>query len=47
MNETGNPCLKLRFFNNMERKCQASKTDINKSFAKKEIVKEKMHGNVY
>lgn len=46
ISETENPCVKLRFFNNIERKCRASKTDISKSFAKKELVNEKMHGNV-
>ncbi|KAM0737185.1 hypothetical protein ACS0PU_000278 [Formica fusca] len=44
-NETGNPCLKLRFLNNTMRKYRASKTDVSKSFAEKEIVNEKIHGN--
>ncbi|KAL6420381.1 hypothetical protein ACFW04_014821 [Cataglyphis niger] len=44
-NETENPCLKLRFFNNAMRKYRASKTDVSKSFAEKEIVNEKVDGN--
>lgn len=46
-NETENPCLKLRFFNNTMRKYRASKTDVSKSFVEKEIVNEKVDGNVY
>ncbi|XP_036143006.1 uncharacterized protein LOC118645642 [Monomorium pharaonis] len=43
--EVGNPCLKLRFRDDVKKKCRSSTIDLNKSFIKKEIVKEKMHGN--
>jgi len=50
INETGSPYLKFRFFNNSnntEKKHRPSKTDISKTVAEKEIIKEKMHGNIY
>ncbi|XP_011693940.1 PREDICTED: uncharacterized protein LOC105453570 isoform X2 [Wasmannia auropunctata] len=42
--EVGNPCLKLRF-RDTKRKCGSPNTDFNKSFVRKEIIREKMHGN--
>lgn len=45
-NGTENPYLKLRFFNNMEEKYRALKTDVSKSVAEKEMLKEKIHGNI-
>ncbi|XP_071560362.1 uncharacterized protein [Temnothorax nylanderi] len=43
--EVGNPCLKLRFRDNAERKCGSSNIDLKKSFVKEENVREKMHRN--
>lgn len=44
--ETGNPCLKLRFRSDkMEKKCQLSKSNLSNN-SRKELVSEKMYGNV-
>ncbi|KAL6260766.1 hypothetical protein P5V15_008290 [Pogonomyrmex californicus] len=43
--EAGNPGLKLRFRNDIKRKCGSLDVDLNS--IKKEIVKEKKHGNMY
>jgi len=47
-NKAGNPCLKdLRFCDDTKRKYGKSNIDLNKSFVRKEIAQEKMHGNIY
>lgn len=45
--KVGNPCLKLRFCDDTMKKCGPVNINLNKSFVKKEIVREKMHGNMY
>jgi len=45
--KVGKPCLKLRFCDDIKRKCRKSNIDLNKSFVRKEIAQEKMHGNIY
>lgn len=44
--EVGNPCLKLRFHDNTERKCGSSNIDLHNSSVEKNV-KEKMHSNIY
>lgn len=45
--EVGNPCLKLRFHDNTERKCRSSNIDLHNSSTKEENVKEKIPSNIY
>lgn len=42
--EIGNLCLKLRFCDDTKKKCGSANNNLNKSFVKKESVREKMHG---
>lgn len=44
--EVGNPCLKLRFHDNTEKKCGSSNIDLHNGSIKEKNVKEKMHSNI-